>query len=494
MTILKFGTGSQVVGLPAGVSTPSQIPPPGQTYAITDRVARVKPTLPVLGAAGSIIVDPSFGARILRVTDGNTLPGNIGQSFGTPSAGHQLAWSKNSSKFYLRGSSLTCLPFTFNPTTMQAARIAGAGDGGLVIASAALEPQFSWVNDNILFYNRHDQANDWPLIAKWDFNTGTSTDLCNVGNQLGVTISGGTYLGSLYSSETAPEKIAIIFGAGSQDGHYLAAVFEVGNIANKTVVDTVASTIRINGAAPVATNITLGFHLHHIQIGREGRYVILETTGGDIAAGKARKYVWDTQTNLFTAITKAVEGHSVIGWAGAYINNSYNYPDGHAYDNVQWLFRFCNDVDNPRDVIKNLLTPTETYIDGHVSGNNFLNGNQRPMAAELYRSFDGPNDVSPKNTTPWRAGDDEIISVQTDGVGTGTTIWRHCHHRCTVRDDSDTAGSQPFWYQPRVNISPDGKWALFTSNWERTLGHVGVAVDTNSFYRYEAFLVEVLVP
>src|SRR6266849_6016595 len=37
------------------------------TYqAVIDRDPRAKPALPVLGAAGSIITDPTFGSRILR--------------------------------------------------------------------------------------------------------------------------------------------------------------------------------------------------------------------------------------------------------------------------------------------------------------------------------------------------------------------------------------------------------------------------------------------
>src|SRR5687768_15610211 len=47
-----------------------------------------------------------------------------------------------------------------------------------------------------------------------------------------------------------------------------------------------------------------------------------------------------------------------------------------------------------------------------------------------------------------------------------------------------------FWYLPRANISPDGWWALFTSNWEKTLGStVGSDVEPGGAYRADVFLV-----
>src|SRR5712692_11896426 len=56
----------------AGQSHAQNVP---LTYqAVTDRNPRPKPALPVLGAAGSIITDPTFGSRILRITDANTEP------------------------------------------------------------------------------------------------------------------------------------------------------------------------------------------------------------------------------------------------------------------------------------------------------------------------------------------------------------------------------------------------------------------------------------
>jgi hypothetical protein len=69
----------------------------------------------------------------------------------------------------------------------------------------------------------------------------------------------------------------------------------------------------------------------------------------------------------------------------------------------------------------------------------------------------------------WRPWDDEIVAVQTDNASGGAEVWRLAHHRSRVAND-DSPGVIAFWYTPRPNISRDGRWVLFTSNWEKTLG------------------------
>ena len=79
--------------------------------------------------------------------------------------------------------------------------------------------------------------------------------------------------------------------------------------------------------------------------------------------------------------------------------------------------------------------------------------------------------------------DDEIIAIDTTN-GAGGTVWRFAHHRSAIGSDSNAA--QPyFWYEPIANISPDGKWVIFTSNWEKTLG----ADSSEGTARQDVFVV-----
>jgi len=75
-------------------------------------------------------------------------------------------------------------------------------------------------------------------------------------------------------------------------------------------------------------------------------------------------------------------------------------------------------------------------------------------------------------------------------------VWRFAHHRSdTARDDLDSNGNPIqgtyFWYQPHAVVSPNGRWALFTSNWEKTLGDA-LSSETESgagLYRTDVFIV-----
>jgi hypothetical protein len=48
-----------------------------------------------------------------------------------------------------------------------------------------------------------------------------------------------------------------------------------------------------------------------------------------------------------------------------------------------------------------------------------------------------------------------------------------------------------FWYQPHANVSPNGRWALFTSNWEKTLG-TATNSEPDGIYRTDVFVVRLL--
>src|SRR5262249_6237812 len=90
--------------------------------------------------------------------------------------------------------------------------------------------------------------------------------------------------------------------------------------------------------------------------------------------------------------------------------------------------------------------------------------------------------------TPWRAWDDEIVAIQTDAAaGANATVWRFAHHRSDVGYDGNPS-QVAFWYQPHPNVSQDGRWVLFTSNWEKTLG-TDPAGDAGTAARQDVFLL-----
>ena len=458
-------------------ATPTPTPTPAPTptgapttyNAISDRNAYAKPALPVLGAAGYTFNDAAFGSKILRVTDGNTRPGLTNRSYRVASNAHLAAWNATSTAFFVMSNDGTAIPFAFDPATMTASRIqpSASGNGGLSLAFY-VEPQFSLVNPDAIFGAVSFSNN--RTIAQYDFSTGvysTIVDLDTVATGLA-----GTYVGGLMTGGAPAEHLMTFFGGGSQDNHYLALWLPIGSPAGRKLVNTVASTI--NGAP---TSTVLNFHLHSAQIDKSGRYVFLYPTAVDLAAPRsaAQVYLWDTVTDTFTAITAAMKssGHDAAGY-GYWVNQ--DCCTSSSWDAAQWQFRSLASVAQTSDLISPVLATKEVYLADHTSWNNAQPSTLVPVISSTYRYGD--------NTAPWRAWDDEIIGIDTTG-GIGGMVYRFAHHRSDVR--SDTNPQQPyFWYEPIANVSPNGRWVLFTSNWEKTLGRD----SSEGTFRQDVFIVQ----
>ena len=450
---------------------------PSDYTATTDRNVYPKPALPVLGPAGSRFFDPTFGSRMLRVTDENTRPWLPGRSFTAPSAARQLAWNAASDRFYIRSIDGTFIPYAFDAGTMTASRIlpSATGDGGLTIQSQ-VEPQFSFLSSNLLFGSRQDPANDWPIVRQFNFDTLAYTDILNLG---AVTAIGhGTYAGALSSSATSPEMLCVLFG-GSQDTHYKVAVFQTvqRGAPSAVILDSLASTVASKGK-PKRTNIPLGVFLHHAWIDQSGRYVVLYTVNQQ----PVPYYVWDLTTNTITAVTTNATGHDALGF-GQQVNQGCCTTS--AWDAAQWQLRSLSTPATTTDLVNPGLTPQEIYLADHTSWNNARAGASVPVLSALYRYYNGTY-----NTTPWRAWDDEIVAIQTNAGSAGAAVWRFAHHRSDVAYDGDTSRALYFWYLPIAVVSPNGRWAIFTSNWEKTLGAaVGSDVQPGGYFRCDVFLV-----
>jgi hypothetical protein len=194
--------------------------------------------------------------------------------------------------------------------------------------------------------------------------------------------------------------------------------------------------------------------------------------------------VWDSLANTFTATPL------VVARAGGHDGYGYGYRvnqdccTASSWDAAQWQLRSLATPLVSTDLIYPVLQPKEVYLADHPSWHNAQPVAMVPFLDANYRYG--------ANTTAWRAWDEEIFAVQTEAAGTGATVWRFAHHRSVVASDVDPSRLS-FWYTPRVNVSPDGLWALFTSNWEKTLG-TDPRGDVGGAHRQDVFLVELRRP
>jgi hypothetical protein len=403
--------------------------------AVTDRGPRHKPALVKPAAAGVSFTDPVFGSRLWRMTDRFTRPDAIDRSYRTPSATHQNAWSADSSYFYVVSTDGTVVPFAFDPERAAASR--------LDALRFYIEPQFSYVNGGVLFGSV--SGGSLRTIDQYDFATGEYTRLLD----LDTLVSGlkGTYIGGISSTAGPTERILAFFGGTSQDRHHYVVVFDRHAPQKRQLLDSA----------------TLDFKLHHATIDRSGRYVMLYPTSGDLAAPRKAPpvYIWDTVTGLTTPMPLVATrsgGHDTFGY-GVGINK--DCCTSSTWDAAQWQIRSLAAPLVSRDLIAPVLSPKEVYLADHPTWHNARPDRLMPFVTATYRY--GANPVE------WRPWDDEILAVQTD-VGDGAAeVIRLAHHRSDVRHD-DAPERSTFWYMPRPNISRDGRWVLFTSNWEKSLG------------------------
>jgi len=459
---LRFDTGWYNVSFVNVVPSDSSTGVPTTYAASSDRAVRPKPALPALGAAGYKFADPAFGSPLLRVTDANTMSASAGVSYRSPSAAATRAWNTTSTRFYVAATDGTIIPYAFNASTMTASRIPGAQDGGLILDFDA-EPEFSAINPDVA-YGRSSEY-DHAVVTQYDFATDTYTIVADVENIVPtVNANGRTYLRDVETGVSAgTEYLSFIFGGTSQDLDHYAVWFPVNDPSSRKLVDTLASTI--DG---VPTNIPLGFYAHAAAIDQSGRYVVIGPTMGDLGAGKAPNYVWDTLTDTFAAMTVHGGGHGALGFGG-----SVNNPDDS--DSTDFMLRSLSAPGTTQLLVQPFPSPPDFSASSHSSWNNAQPGQLVPILAAMYR-YGG-------DASPWREWDEEVIAIRTDGLV--ETVWRFAHHRSDYNNigPSDT---DSFWYTPRPNISTNGRWAIFTSNWEKTLGDDTLELNK----RQDVFLVK----
>lgn len=420
------------------------------TYdAVTDRGARARPPLIDLGPAGFSFNDPVFGSRIWRVTDRLTQLDDQDISYRTPSSSHENAWSLDGTLFFVVTTDGTSLPFAFDPTTDTA-----TPQGPLQFY---IEPQFSYVQPRAIYGSQNGAGASLRTIDQYDFSTGKYTRLLD----LDTLVPGlsGTYVGGIASSAGTPEQILAFFGGTSQDLHHFVVIFDRAQPGNRHLLDTVASTL---DGHPTST--LLNFHLHAVTLDRSGHFAILYPAGTDLAPPRqtAQVWVWALDTNTFTPLPIATAhsgGHDAFGY-GVSVNQDCCETNP-TWDAASWERRTLGAPLTPMDLISPLLRPQETYLADHPTWNDARPDTLVPFITATYRYGN--------NTVEWRAWDDEILAVETDVRNGGAEVWRFAQHRSDVRDDNDPSQIS-FWYTPRPNMSQDGRWVLFTSNWEKTLG------------------------
>ena len=292
------------------------------------------------------------------------------------------------------------------------------------------------------------------------FNTRAYSTLLNL-DTVAPSLS-GTYVGGLAVGAMQTERMMVFFGGPSQDRHFYALWFATDGSGTKRLLNTLASTL--NG---VPTNVPLNFRLHSASIDRSGRFVFLYPTAVDLGAPRnaSQVYVWDTDLDMFTALTSGGADGLPAAHAGGHDAPGYGYSVNHdccvstTWDAGQWELRRLDAPLVAWNLVSPVMTPQEIYLSDHPTWNNARPDALVPFIDATFRYGNNP--------ASWRAWDEEIIGVGTD-VPLGTTVFRYAHHRSAVASDTDA--SVPYSRtEPRPNVSRDGRWVVSHKIWEKHL-------------------------
>lgn len=418
--------------------------------------ATIPITNPPAPAIGVFFPDPDFPkTTLIRITDPTT---STGGSCRTSSAADKSNWNADDTLFWIMctngaSESPIYIPFSWNPQTLNFQQLPPLPFGG--------EPDFSYTNPNVIY--GIDNINRTKLL-RFTFNppnatgvrdgSGTTTTLMALPTQTPGWSSFST--GATEATVSGNERVALAFN-GTQDTFNDVMVYDTQS-GHYTILET-SPIPKVDGVAAQPPNGKLvGFEMHRARIDRSGRWITIEPGNNGIPAGGSfgnmDQPIWDVQTGTLNVWTGAdTYGHHVVGY-GTIIN----------VPQVGWL-RAIQDINNA--AVTTLFQPAINYsfCDGHESWNNVQYNLSVPYVSEGTRT--DWNGTSFSGGRPFGPFDQEIFAVRTDGEQ--YQQWRFCHHRSVVI--SPTSSPQyNFWDYPRGGVSQDGKFYMFTSNWNRTLG------------------------
>ena len=459
---------------------PTSVPIVGLvTSVITNRNVYTLPATPALSAAGYTLNDPTFGSWMARVTDSNStsvdpLNPATGESWNLNANTTQHGWSPDSRIFYVQRTDGNYRPIYFDPVGLTFT-------WGSVMA---LYDDLTWdsTNPNLL-YGSMSAAPNHHTVGMLTLSTNTVTTLFDAATVVNTVLGGGTFpTGDTYLNTIMCQKgiLYVLCGGTGAERHMFIIAYPLVNPSAAQVLNTQT----MSGG---------GWTCHSIGPDQTGRYCTITPSVSVGPFAPYPIYIWDTVLNTVTPVTQYGAGHSDTGINGEMLNQD----SISTFDAFQYVIRslaFPNS--GYREVFHPLLSPIETYAADHSCCNDAIPGKPVIFTSSTYR-YNSANGSpytytsSPLNTVPWRPLDGEIVQVNTNPLFTANTpIRRICHNFALADPQTAGNGTEAFQNQPKVNVSPNGLWALFDSNWMATLG----TDSRDGTWRKDVFMVYLGAP
>ena len=390
------------------------------------------------------------------MTDAKTDARRPSESYSTPSSAEQNSWNTDNTKFYVRSIDGGLELFDFNPATMAVHAM------GSLNVSWIGEPQFSYSQPKILY----GIAGVRPIIQQHDSSTNRTTNLHDASGCVKLKSSDA---GHAISVSADDRRMAMVLGP-QQDTDYLVYIYDRAQGCRwyNTGTGEIGGQWGAKGIVLMADR----FLIHDARINKSGGYVEIIRSGAPVHGialpqNPAPSFVWNVDTmEVAPCGPKGCKGHHALGYSHLLNPSEQEHP-------MDLWIRRLDQLDAPIPLIKQ-LPPVQGWYDLHISWNNVDLSDSSPACLSTYRR-DNPNTpgAPPKIVGPW---ENEILCVETDRKD--SKVWRFAHTYSTAQNG--------FWSSPRGNVSQDGRFYMFTSDWEDQLGRA----SGTSAYRTDVFIVE----
>ena len=391
---------------------------------------------------GVIFQDPDFHSQMLRVTDDSTNFKRPGTFLRTAGNGETNMWSRDSKKFYVVGSGGWRYAFGFDPTNMKVTSLPGAQPGqGLLLPLRSAT--FSYLNPDLIYGTTSKN----PLaVTSYRFSNAVSSaliDTTTCGTNPALASAPGVVSDDDLTTSANDSRFSISEGGPRAGAHMFVIVYDktLGCRWYNTETGEMGGQWGSLGNA----STTDRFPIRHSYLSKNGRYV-------RILVDYKGFYVWDVATLNVTPCyyhgMRALEcnGYGAIGYS--------SFVNGPAVlGAMQVAKRPLSNLARITQLVYPIPSPGEFEYPLHFTWNNDVAGDTTPVCGSNY-NYEGETSID----RPY-AG--EIFCIETDGLA--LTVWRFAHNRATW--------IYPYFNtQPSGSISRDGRWFLFTSDWDAQLG------------------------
>lgn len=236
---------------------------------------------------------------------------------------------------------------------------------------------------------------------------------------------------------------------------------------------------------------TAGFNVHNARISRDGNVIKITPAGANTL------FFWFPQTATVTACSAGGEGQAgVSSFCGGHTVLGYSHliNNGGPGSTFSLLYRPLGNLNDFKR-----LVPAEDSVplgmDTHWSWNNDNSEDTAPVCGAFSGRAAGTLGDGTRNpaTNPLmsvrQAWDREIVCVATSGT---PKVWRFAHHHSTGACNANSKVDSCFGSIAIGNVSQDGKFYLFSSDWDWSLGSEpkNPGCPTSGRCRADVFIVE----